>query len=325
MPYFGRILQFFKGGREWLVLLFSLFLAFFMWSVRILSQNYSVYLKYNVEVYSNLPGRSAEPNSVESVIVNVNANGFYILRQRISKSAKDALLAIDGKQFKKIESESDGFYLLGRDIKEKISNAIGSDARVDDIASDTLKFYFPKRENKRVPLYIKSFISFKDQFMATGKLVLKPDSITIYGEENLLENIDSLLVNHIEYDDVSKEISGIVNVKPIKGIRFSDENVYYTLKVDRYVEKKITIPVNTINVPAGKSFIIIPSSIDITYRQSLSSSDKFEESDFSAIVDYNDYIYSMSSLIRPVFKKKPSNTLHISIDPSFVEVILKDE
>lgn len=74
-----------KDGKEWLLLLLSLLLAFIIWLLHSLSLQYSVFFEYNVELTSSLEGRSRSAASEDLLIVRGRSEGYYILRQRIGR------------------------------------------------------------------------------------------------------------------------------------------------------------------------------------------------------------------------------------------------
>ena len=181
LPFKGNRIAF-GEGRNWLILAVSLLLAFFMWSVMKLSRNYSSYIRYHVEVTSNIPGRTNCAVSVEELVIGAKSNGFDILHNT-RNSGKNILhlTEVDPKFFHKVSSEGDQFYLLPDDIRQAVQDALGNEIKVESFATDTLYFVFPVQSYKKVPVQVQSVITCQDQYMPMSPMLIRPDSILIYG------------------------------------------------------------------------------------------------------------------------------------------------
>jgi len=76
----------YERGRQLLLFLFCLFLAFIIWSIHKLSEEYTVYLQYKVSVASDLASRAAEAHAGETLIVRGRSGSM--LREDSSKNLK---------------------------------------------------------------------------------------------------------------------------------------------------------------------------------------------------------------------------------------------
>ncbi len=310
-----------KGGREWLLLLLSLLLAFFIWFIHNLSLTYPAFLEYRVEVKSNIIGRSLTSTSDDVLIVRGKADGFYILKQRIQKRSL-ITLTVDSKKFHIKDKSNDIFYANSSDLKGDIIEAIGNDVDIEFIMTETLNFVFPKVTNKKIPVVPKYSISFYSQYMQVGDIVLKPDSVYIYGEEKVLNNIDSIITENFNLQQLREPTQGIVELKKFRNTKVSESQIYYSIDVERYIEESITINVKIINVPPNKEILLLPSELTLTYRTAFGSKKRFRSSDFLYVVDYNDYLRSINSKLVPQLIKKPKSVFATDISPKFVECLL---
>jgi len=133
----------YERGRQVLLFLFCLFLAFIIWSIHKLSGDYSIYLNYKVHVTTDLQGRDAEAFSSNLLTLKGRASGFYILQQRYIKGGESIYIQVDRRLFKRTPSAKDGYYLLSSGIRDKLSESFGENFEIEHFSVDTLFFNFP--------------------------------------------------------------------------------------------------------------------------------------------------------------------------------------
>ena len=231
-----------KDGKEWLLLLLSLLLAFIIWLLHSLSLQYSVFFEYNVELTSSLEGRSRSAASEDLLIVRGRSEGYYILRQRIGRRKT---LKVNAPVTALVHKDGDAFSVTCENIKSNIVEALGGNVDLEFIVTESMDFNFPRMVSKRVPVAPRTSISFDGQYMPLGRIELRPDSVDIYGDARLLETVDSVMTMTISASDVDGPIQGISTLMPIRRVEFSEDNIYYSLNVVRYIEESVDVPVTS--------------------------------------------------------------------------------
>lgn len=196
-----------KDGKEWLLLLLSLLLAFIIWLLHSLSLEYSVFFEYNVQLTSSLEGRSRSSVSEDVLIVRGRSEGYYILRQRIGRR-KTVRVTAPATVF--VQKKDDVFSVGCESIKSNVVEALGGNVNLEFIVTDSLDFVFPRITSKKVPVALRSSISFRGQYMPLGRIELRPDSVDIYGDARLLETVDSVMTETIFAHRSGRPHSGYV-------------------------------------------------------------------------------------------------------------------
>ncbi|OFY42973.1 MAG: hypothetical protein A2X18_00580 [Bacteroidetes bacterium GWF2_40_14] len=309
----------YERGRQVLLFLFCLFLAFIIWSIHKLSADYSTYLTYRVHVSTNLQGRASDAISNNLLTLKGRSSGFYILQQRYFKGEESIYIQVNRRLLKANPSDADGYYVLSSDVKDKLGESFGENLTIENFSVDTLFFNFPRQINKKVTVAPKYVASYKSQHMATGKIKFNPDVITIYGDYSLIDKIDSIYTIPQRFQNLEESINGVVDLEEIPGIRLSQKEVYYTLEVERYIEKNITVRIRAINTPGDKEIGLFPEEVKMTYRVPLSYSQIIEKEKFVAIIDYNEVLNSINSFVEPKLSERPSEILSLDFEPKFVE------
>lgn len=324
MPEVGKTRLKKSWGRNWGLFLISLLFAFLIWFVHNLSQEYSVYMQYRLVVTTSINGHVPVSTANEALLMRGKARGFFILQHRNRQGAPmDLAINLSPDLFSKIDSEKDMYLLNTANLGESLSEALGSQVTVEYIETKEITFYFPSQSNKRVPIVAQTSITLQEQYMQTQEISLSPDSVTIYGVTENLEKINSVKTKMITRSSVSKSIQGVVKLEPIKGFRMDEEQIYYTLDVARYVEQTATIKLDVINLPKGKSVIILPSQVQVRYRI------PFDRRDDTAIptfvVDYHDIEGSRSSKVIPRLLKTDMTLYRYEVEPTLVECLLRED
>lgn len=317
--FFKNIKRFFGGGKEWIILLLSLLLAFFMWSIQRLSLDYSAYIKFRVNIVADLNERTNSSISKEPLIINAKVSGFDIIRNNYYWDKSILTIKVDAKSLYKTLGEEDDFYLLTNDIKQNIQESLGSDIIMNAISTDTLFLHYPKQTNKKVKVVAKSQISYKSQYMPLGNIILKPDSVYIYGESAIINAIDSIYTKVIFGDNIDSKCTGVIDLSYNKNIRVSNDKLFYSLDVVRFVENEKKIRVKVENLPLGSNFAIIPAEVLIKYREPLEGVVEHGVNDFELTIDYKSI--GNDRVVKPNITKMPSSVIWYSIYPHFIECV----
>lgn len=320
----GKLLDklFVRGGRDGIILIFSLLLAFFMWGVQKLSQNYSTYINYKVRLTSSLEGRAQHAFSNDLLVVRGKASGFYIVKQ-LYGSQEDVLdITVEPKQLKRVYNVPDKFFLRSADIQAKLQEVLGEDLLLESFTTDTLYFNFPRQTYKKVPVSARHKMKCQTQYMPFSPIVLKPDSILIYGQTSVLKTIDSVCTNVITGENLNAPVNGFIAIETLEGIKFSTKEVYYSQEIGRYVENAVNIKVSVLNAPERKNIAVIPQEVRVKYRMPFTGGKEgVLASDFVVVADY-DKMEDDGKTIRPFLSKIPKGVYAIQVEPRFVECII---
>ena len=311
-----------KRGGNLLSLLFSLLLAFFMWGMHSFSQTYSTFFSYKVKVESNIAGRAKSSESYNSVVLRGKSTGFYILQQRLSQKAHFGTihLSVDSKQLKALQDRADFFYLRVEDVKDKIQESLGNDFELESFSTDTLYFQFPRQANRKVPVMARENVTFESQYTASGRMQLRPDSVVVYGDEAVVQKVDAVYTNVVAKRNADSPLQGMVGLQSVPGVRYSVDQVYYSLPVGRYFENTIETEINVVNAPSGAKVMVIPQRVTVSYKMLFENKKEADASDFQVVIDYNKI--GESNVVKPYLVKRPANIFAVKIEPLFVECVV---
>lgn len=305
------------SGRDWIVFLLALLLAFSTWLIHKLSLNYSVYLTVEVVADSNLEGRSNHSSGATEIMAKCRTTGWRILYAQM-KREELVYVKFPSSAF---QHDSDEKYFISTDkLHEYVDQIFGSSVAVEYFVTDQVYFKFPEETFKRVPVKAVSSLSFEDQYMASTPLIITPDSITVYGDKMHLDALEYVTTSTITHTSVNQDFSGMISLVPINGMRLSVDEVYYEMDVTRYLEVVIkNALVSIVNSPAGKEYIADPAEVDVTLKVEFPLKDN-PQKDVGLVADYNDWKNSLSGKTPLKPMTLPLGVIRYEIDPVAVSI-----
>lgn len=309
------------SGRDITVFLLALLLAFSTWLIHNLSLKYNAYMSVTIRAVCNIDGHSQLSSNKCNVVARCRATGYNVL--------KNSYLSADKVKDVKFESSSmsrkgdDTFYITAGELKEYTHLIFGNGVTVEYFSSDTLNFSFPVENSRKVPVQPVSFIRYDNQYTGLQPIRIYPDSITVYGNPSNISDIKCVYTEHIKHNRVRNDIQGSVALEEIKGVRFSEESVDYSLNVSRYVEVKSSMPVNVRNLPNDKSIMIFPSKVEVSMKCVFPmSGDPF--SGCTVSVDYNELLKSLSGKCHVTIDNSPKGLISYDVHPHVVRCLVED-
>ena len=309
------------SGRELAVFLLALLLAFSIWLIHNLSLKYNDYLTSTVIAQCNLEGHTAVSINESDIIARCRATGYKVIMSDIKAHRKPVTVAFDASVMR--HKDDDLFYVLSSDLTEYAHLIYGDGVTLDYFVSDTVFFRFPEVDHKKVPVHPVYSVSYMPQHMSDGQLEVIPDSVTVYGEAFRLENVDKVFTEMIRHTSLSSDVQGLVKLEKIRNLRLSVDEVHYIIDVTRYVEESRTLPVRVINVPADKRLQVFPSSASVLAKFAFPSSGS-ELENMELVVDYDDYLTSISGKCPVKLAGTPAGLISYEVDPVAVNCLLED-
>lgn len=309
------------NGRDWVVLLLALLLAFSIWLIHNLTLKYNDYMSVSVIASCSIPGHSSVSADKSEVTARCRATGYKVIRSYIrrGRNVQIQFRATDMKH-----KEGDVFYVTPSDLKDYSHLIFGPEITVDYFVTDTVFFRFPFENYKKVPVLPISSVTYADQYMAEAPLKVMPDSVLVYGEPFRLENINAVYTRPINFIDLSEDITGVSKLEKIKGTRVSESEVRYELNVKRYVEIVTTVPVTVVNVPADKNMLVYPSAVEVSLKCNFPLVDN-PESGLRVEADYNDLQHSLSQRCLLNVSTPSRGVISSETTPISVSCVLEDK
>lgn len=306
------------NGRDGVIFFLSLLLAFSIWLIHSLSQNYTKSVSVPVVALSNIDGHSRGSSNTATVVARCRTRGFDLMRLDRASGRNPIQVYIAPEDF---HARGDGlFYITASELNRYVQPIFGVKAGMESFISDTLEFRFPVENSKKVPVYPVSTIACRPQYMIVGGLRMSPDSVTVYGEPHYLDNIDRVYTSSFSLSDLSAPAHGDVRIDRIKGVRLSAEKVEYQVDVRRFVEIRTSLPVKALNVPRNRSLAIFPSTASVTFKCAFPVTVQ-PDADTWLYVDYADFQNSTGGRCIPELNRIPQGIYGYTVTPEVFECV----
>ena len=315
----GSIRKRFGGsGRDGIFFLLSLLLAFGIWLIHNLSLDYTKMVSVPVIAQSNLDGHARRSSNPVIIMARCRTRGIDLFRlQRSSESNPLVVEFLPGDLHPK---GGELFYATASDLTRYVSVLFGDQAQLEAFVSDTLVFRFPFENSKKVPVHPVCNLSYKSQYDSPSGLRMSPDSVYVYGEPYLLDNLDRVYTEAFSLFDLAGPVHGEVSLEQVKGVRFSHDKAEYLVDVQRYVEISAELPVKAVNVPRGKTLRIYPSKAQVSFRCAFPV--RINPANCVTLrIDYKDFAGSLSGACIPELRNVPDGVFSYSIQPPVFECV----
>ncbi|MCR4659028.1 MAG: hypothetical protein K5650_01895 [Bacteroidales bacterium] len=252
--------------------------------------------------------------------LNLDLNGYTALRDLIigrqAKASINVKTFYGGKSSIEVKSVVDTIALqLGYRLMSPPTSA-----------KDSLRIVLKPMASKRIkPSIVGLDFSFAEQIGLAGTPSISPDSVTLYGSEQSLSQINRLEVEPLQIGNISANSTFKVKLKPTwleyQDLKPDVEEIYVTIPVEPYTEKKLTIPVEVSGADSETNIKLYPSNVDIIVWVPQGSYSKYTESDYRAEVDFND-IEQEQPVLKVRLSSFPANSRIKRISPSEIQYIL---
>lgn len=306
------------SGRDGVIFLLSLLLAFSIWLIHSLSQNYTKLVSVPVVALSNIDGHSDISSNTATVVARCRTRGFDLVRIGRASEKRPVKVLFEPADLHK--GNADNYFITSAELNRYVQAVFGNKAGIESFVSDTLEFTFPQINNKKVPVYPVQTIECRPQHMIVGGFKLMPDSVIVYGEPHRLENIDRVYTNSFNLSDLSSPVHGDVKLEKVSGVRMSVDRIEYEVDVRRFVEIRKTIPVKAVNVPRNTTLTIFPSNATVTFKCAFPVNVN-SDADVWLFVDYADFQNSIGGRCIPKINRIPQGIFSYTISPEVFECV----
>lgn len=300
------------SGEDRLIFLASMLLSGMIWMLITLSQTYSTEVTVPV-VYANLPDDQVLAHPLpDKLFMYVKSRGTHLLWY----------FTLSGRTL-----QIDYNRLLGRKVNtfNLINQLRGQLSNVDiqEIKPDTIYFFFEKKAIKTVPVKIHYDISTNPAFDL--KTVLpEPDSIVVTGPVSYVDTLTQWTTELIKYRDINQNQSGNIKLlqPSLSSVILNVNQLDYTVTVEEFTEKTLSIPIEKLNLPAGISLFMYPQNAAVVFQVGISEFDQIEPYYFKAVANFEKTDFKTEKQVPVLLVEKPINVRNVRFSPQVAEFMI---
>ncbi len=300
------------------------FILFFLlsvifWFMTKLSKEYEGTIKFPV-TYSNLPdNKLLQENPLNFIEIHVKTSGFKLISEKISPNK----LEIDASNIY-YKSLTD-YYLLISQQKLAVQKQMIKGIEIDHFIKDSILFNLGLLKVKKIPVNLRSDLTFAEGYELKETISINPDSILIKGPESILDTISfvsTTLFQKKQLNSSIKEIISIENFSKESNIRTQQDKIEISAIVEEFTEGEVEVPLTLINSPNNSSISTFPKLVKVTYKVALSNFNKVSSSAFLIECDYNMSKVNNLPYLIPQLVESSSLVRNIRIAPLKIDFII---
>ena len=308
-----------KKSREFLVFLLFVFLSSSFWLLLVLNDEYEteVTIPFRMKnVPENVVLTSELPQELK---VGVKDRGTVLVNYLLGQTFYPVTI-----DFEDYADRGNQVRFLSRSLDKRISSQFNQSTKLLSVKPDTLELIYTRAKAKKVPVRLRGEVKAERQFYISD-IVYSPDSVMVYAPNEILDTITAAYTENLYLEQVADTTHRRVNLKPVKGARFTPSYNDVTFYVDIYSEKSVEVPVMGINFPDDKTLRTFPSKVQVTFQVGLSQFKHVTEEDFKVVVDYNTLAGNGNEKCKLHLLESPANAIHTRINPKEIDYIIEQK
>ena len=315
-----------KLDKPLLVFLVFFGIATFLWFLAALEKDYTTTIEHPV-LFTDLPEDKVVVSELPSKLkLEVEAAGLTLLRHNwdISKNPVEIKFSqlLRGK---KNNQENFKLSIPSSQIKSRIANQLDNIA-VIEVLPDSLHFLLSGSDRRKVPVISNISFVLEKQFMIRDKIEISPDSVVVIGPSVMLDTLSGIYTSSLRFRKLNHSLTRNLNLEiPNDQLRIETTKVIVDIPVEQFTEKKLTIPVDPINLPDSLNLKTFPASVEAIFRVVISAFDNIQPEGFKIVVDYFDIEAGNILKIKPNVLMAPSLIENLRIEPELVDYLLEQK
>jgi len=193
-------------------------------------------------------------------------------------------LTIDLRQY--IHGEKGTIYVTSDALRRGINDILqGTSHLIDTKPEEIYCPYFTEQE-KTVPLAFDSDIIPAEEYQLVGKPKLSRSKIKIYGQDKVLNTIDTLYTQHLSLTGISDTNMIRMPLAVPERVRPETDSIDVRIIAERFTEKKFVLPIQVVNVPEDYRIRLFPSEVEVSVRVGIRHFAQVQPDDIQAVCTY---------------------------------------
>lgn len=186
-------------------------------------------------------------------------------------------ITIDLHQY--IHGDSGTIQIPSNALRASIKGALQANSNLLGTEPEEIRCSYFREHEKNVRLMLDADIQLASGYQIIGKPQLKQQKITIYGKQDVLQEIDTIRTQHLAFTNLSDTLRTQVALDLPKGIRAERDSVYLELFIEQFTEKRYKMQIEKRNVPSGWNLHIFPEDVEVCVRIGMSHFADLKDSD----------------------------------------------
>ena len=302
--------------RKFNVFVFFVLLALIYSMISKLTSNYTKTIVFVVKPVDVPSDQVVLDQSIDSIELELEGYGYNLAKYYIDQP----IIEISLNDLNKVKSKYQWTKQRNfSDLQSKFNKSL----RLVSSSVDQIDFIIEQYESKKVPVELKLELDYKSGFDSFNEYKLSKDSIMITGPNSLIDTINMIQTHKLVLNQIDSEINTKIRIKPPENnnITHSDTEIDFQLKVEKFTEESIKVPITIVNIDDNMKINYYPKVVSVLYRVSIREYKSVNPMDFRVECDLNTINRDNSVLISSI-TKKPSNVRKCRIENNQIQYVI---
>ena len=281
-----------------------------------LTSNYTKTIVFAVKPVDVPSDQVVLDQSVDSIRLELKGYGYNLAKYYIDQP----IIEISLNNLNKVKSKYQWTKQRNfSDLQSKFNKSVS----LVSSSVDQIDFIIEQYESKKVPVELKLEIDYKSGFDSFQEYKLSKDSIMITGPNSLIDTINVIQAHKLVLNQIDSEINTKIRIKSPgnSNIIYSDTEIDFQLKVEKFTEESIKVPITIVNIDDNMKINYYPKVVSVLYRVSIKDYKAVNPMDFRVECDLN-MINKDNSVLISSITKKPSNVKKCRIENNQIQYVI---
>jgi hypothetical protein len=291
--------------------------AFAFWLILNLSRDYSITRPVAV-AYLVDPERVLVGRMPERLDASITGSGWNLIWESLRPDPVPVEIDVRNRE---------NLRLSALDLERQASRNLSSSKLVISLPGfESLPILTTPKEGKRVPVVSRIKVSFAEGHMAQKQPTMLPDSITISGSLDELEEITEWATEGLLVKNVNSDLRQAIALQaPPEGITISRNEVSFYLPVEAFIQKTILLPIRIANGRPGARYEFSPKMASLIFNMPQSAYESLNPEDFDLVADLSGRTVGQGGNDVPLsLLQKPDIVGSFRVEPQVVAYYLKE-
>ncbi len=273
-------------NRKILIFLVFLFISSILWFLNTLNKEYITQIDIPLR-YVNIPDQKKLVDDYNKTLsVEISGHGYNILQLKLESFSIPVIVNLKRNPPRKTTYNPNRYFVLTRDLESEISKRTGSNLRIISIKPDSLFLNYTAGYHKTVPIINRASYLIGGDFILRDDPILKPDSVTISGNKDIIEGIEFVETENRQLGNINRSQEFELKLIKTEDINYSSNVTKINFVLEKAIETKLNISINPLNFPPSARVIFIPRQVEITCKVPADLFNSVAISDFKVYADY---------------------------------------
>jgi hypothetical protein len=255
-----------------------------IWLFNALNKKYTTDLRCPVTYEFDKTGLVVVKPPPAKIEINVSAGGWSLLRRNLLFTWYPVKI--------NLQNPVNSHYVIGSSMAPALSDQM-PDLTINNVETDSLFYDIQNLKEKTLIGKVSlENIHLENSYRIVGPIILVPAEFKISGPEKLIDTLPDDFQITIDRDGINKPYSDDIRLDYFNTslVKFMPEKIHVSFDVEKFVSKRIKIPVVPVNFPKDSAAFIPDPWINANFSVQVDLQDSVDTNQFMITADFKNTV-----------------------------------